>query len=116
MGDGRDPAQRVIGFGSGGVHLTDDLVLGAGHVGQWRQCRQHPVAAVPVAHRLQLARRFREAQFGCLGEQFGYIAEPSVVHRGRIQVHQVGQGQPVGDDEVHGVLQIQRQTGALVSP
>jgi hypothetical protein len=101
MGDGRDPAQRVIGVRPGGVHLTDDVVLGAGHLGQRRQCRQHPVPAVPVTNRLQLAGRFGEPQFCCLGEQFGHIAESSIVHRSGVQVHQIGQCQPVGDGEAH---------------
>jgi hypothetical protein len=61
MGHRRDPAQRVIGFRPGGVHLADDVVLGAGHLGQRRQGRQHAVAAVPVAYRLQLAGRIGKA-------------------------------------------------------
>jgi hypothetical protein len=36
-------------------------------------------------------------QFGCLGEQFHHIVESAVVDRGRVQMHQIGQCQPVRD-------------------
>jgi hypothetical protein len=57
MGDTRDPAQRVPGFGSRGVHLAHDGVLGAGDRGQGGQRRAHPAVTVFGAGRRQLVRR-----------------------------------------------------------
>jgi hypothetical protein len=53
VGDAGDATQRVVRFVTGGVHLADDGVFGAGHPGQGRQRRAHAVPAVVAAHRLQ---------------------------------------------------------------
>ncbi|RWA22199.1 hypothetical protein MELE44368_14245 [Mycolicibacterium elephantis DSM 44368] len=60
VSDAGDPAQGVAALVTGGVHLADDRVFGAGDLGrisQRRQRRAHAVAAVHAAHRLQRPRR-----------------------------------------------------------
>ena len=55
------------------------------------------VAAVQHPNRVQCARWIGEVQFGCLGEQFDDVVEAAVVDGSRVQMHQVGHRQAVGD-------------------
>jgi hypothetical protein len=99
--DGRDPSQCVVGLGHVGVHLADDRVFGAlDH--QRRHGGADAVAAAQRPHRLKRARWIRQAQLGCLGEQFDHVVESAVVDGGRVQVNQIGQCQTVRGRQGHG--------------
>ena len=95
VGDAGDAAQRVVGLGAGGVHLTDDRVFGPFDGRQGVHRGTHTGSAELHAYRSQFTRRVGKAQFGCLGEQFDDVVESSVVNGGRVEVNQVGQRQPV---------------------
>jgi hypothetical protein len=53
VGDTRDPAERVTGFSSRGVHLADDRVLGAFDPGQGDHGAAHTLTASVRAHRIE---------------------------------------------------------------
>ncbi|ORU97122.1 hypothetical protein AWB94_30760 [Mycolicibacterium canariasense] len=57
MGNAGDPAQRVSGFRTGGVHLTHDGVLGALDRGKGCHGRANTRVAILGPGRRQLARR-----------------------------------------------------------
>lgn len=114
VGHAGDPAQRVVGIVTAGVHLADDRMLGPRHGGKSRQCRADAVAAMVAAYRIQRSRRVGHAQFRCLGEEFDHIGEPAVIHGGGVEVHEITDREPVRHIETHG----RRTTGhpANVSP
>src|SRR5689334_3137300 len=101
--DAGDSTQCVVGVGAGRIDLADDCVLGACDAGQRRHRRVDPAAALMVLHGVERSRWVGQPQFGCLGEQFGDIAEAAVIDGRGIEVHQVGQGQPVRDGKCHAV-------------
>jgi hypothetical protein len=102
MGHAGDPAQRVAGVVAGGVHLADDRVLGPGDRLERRQRFTHTRATAMDTHRLERPRRVGKPQFCSLGEQFGHIGETAVVDCRGVQMHQVGEREPVGHREGHG--------------
>ena len=61
VGDAGDAPQRIAGLLPGGVDLTDDGMLGPGHVGQRRHRGADPVAPVMAPHRVQRPRRIGKA-------------------------------------------------------
>lgn len=85
-----------------GIHLAEDRVLGALHAGDGGKRRAHPVLSVMAAHRLQRPRRVGQPQLRGVGEQGDHVIEPAVVDRRGVQVHEVGDGEPVGHVERHG--------------
>ena len=100
VGHGGDPAKRVTRFRSRRVHLADDRVLGTIDYQRRHRCTD-AVTAVQHPNRLQRTRRIGQVQFGCLGEQFDDVLEAAVIDACRVQVHQVGNCQPVGDGQRH---------------
>jgi hypothetical protein len=99
--DARDAAQSVVRFGCCGVHLADDLVLGPLDTGQCVHRGAHAVFTALHAHRLEFAGRIGQPQFCCVGEQLDDVTEATVVHGSGIQMNQIGEGQPVGDGDLH---------------
>jgi hypothetical protein len=68
MGDAGDPAERVIGFIAGGIHLADDRVFGARDVSERSHRRAHTVTATAMTDRPQHVWRAGQPQFRCVGE------------------------------------------------
>jgi len=101
--DARDAAKGVVRFGLRGVHLADELMLGPFDGHQRSHCGAHPGLASVHPHRSELVRRIWDAQFRCIGEQFDDVAEAAVVDGRRVQVDEIGEGQPVGERELHAV-------------
>lgn len=50
---------------------------------------------------LERLRGTGEAEFRCVGEQFGDVVEASVVDGGRVEVDEIGEGEPVRNGELH---------------
>ena len=57
MGDAGNAAQRVMGFGAVRIHLADDRVFGAHHIGNGGHGRADPVAAGELADGFQMPGR-----------------------------------------------------------
>jgi hypothetical protein len=96
MRDTRNAPARAAGPGDLVIDLADDRVLGAHGLGN-RGDRCDDGGPTPVRmDRPQFGWRLRHRQLGCEREKLCHRIELTVIDIGRIPVHQIAEGRPVG--------------------